>query len=694
MKKILSMVLAVVMLASTLSVCFATSFVSSAEVETVNLDGTTQWEYIKTPVDTAAPEGWTTGKDSSTDWVDGTLPLSFGSEHFECYARTTFTLTDASSISVMKMNVKWDEDAFMYLNGEQIWSASSYRDHAFLAVNLSEHTDKLVNGENILSVQFRNVNGGSLLDLSMEISSSLVDSNGYLYASGATCYNVGFGGAENVLDWDNNTCCGDGDKTGNTVIVHYGRTRTISEVYISCKDEGAPEAGGAWGTYDLYAMCDGIGTKIASGVEAWADGVTVTLNSAYKADAVKAVITSWNGTQWANVADMGAKPAAEDAAIATADCEGNPIVVEASKSGFYDWGDANLPTLVVDKNANTMCGAGYDENAEQSITVTFAEKTAIDSLYIACKNENAGNLPEGTPWGTYDIYVISSGFQYKVATDVEAWASGVIVELGKAYKADSLKVVISSWNNTGWAGVAELEVYAAESDVPLAANDLDGKPVVISMSAPGVYAFGEINKPQNIFDGDESTVCGSGYNEGMSILVDYAGKQYVDGLTITCKEEGYPGASKEGSEPESKAEWNGNPWGTYDIYVINDGVETLVATGVKAYPKSMAPEGETVVDFGKTYVADEIKIVITSWQGLQWANVAELSVNTVVVSDDNIYDIDGSGTADITDVTVLLSALSGADVAMKEGAGDINDDGEMNIQDVTALLSYLATAKG
>ena len=612
MKKILSMVLAVVMLASTLSVCFVTSFVSSAEVETVNLDGTTQWEYIKTAVDTAAPEGWTTGEDSSTDWVTGTLPLSFGYDHFECYARTSFDLTDAASISVMKMDVKWDEDAIMYLNGEQIWSASGYRDHAFLEVDLSEHTDKLANGENILSVQFRNVNGGSLLDLSMEISSSLVDSNGYLYASGATCYNVGFGGAENVLDWDNNSCCGDGPDTGNIVIVHYEDTRTIGEVFISCKNEGAPEGGGAWGTYDLYAICNGIETKIASGVEAWADGVTVTLNGAYNADSIKAVITSWNGSKWSNIADMGAKPAADGAAMATRDADGNAILSSVTFQNVY-YGSAEA---ILDKN-NATCAGDMDKSGNTFI-LNYTSTFKVGSVYIECKSE--GGAPEVGACGTYDIYAIKNGISTKIAEDVEVERyAGTTVTFDEAtYEAEAIKVVITDWYGTNWANIAELSATAAADNAPLATYGVDGQPVISS----GVtsFPFNGLNAVSNILDGNNGTCCGTGFYAGMSITLNYANKIYVDGMTIDCKDEGYP-----------VNENAGKAWGTYDIYVVNGTVVNKVAANVEAWPSTYAdkPEGANVVDLGATYPADSIIIVITSWNGTAWGNVADFSVDVV-----------------------------------------------------------------
>ena len=56
----------------------------------------------------------------------------------------------------------------------------------------------------------------------------------------------------------------------------------------------------------------------------------------------------------------------------------------------------------------------------------------------------------------------------------------------------------------------------------------------------------------------------------------------------------------------------------------------------------------------------------------------------------SVYDIDKDGSCTITDVTVLLNALSGV---QEIDGGDVDADGVRNISDVTALLNYLSTVK-
>ncbi|MBQ9129276.1 MAG: dockerin type I repeat-containing protein, partial [Clostridia bacterium] len=55
------------------------------------------------------------------------------------------------------------------------------------------------------------------------------------------------------------------------------------------------------------------------------------------------------------------------------------------------------------------------------------------------------------------------------------------------------------------------------------------------------------------------------------------------------------------------------------------------------------------------------------------------------------WDLDGDGKESISDVTVLLNHLSGAEGALiKEATADLDGDGKESISDVTALLNYLS----
>ena len=126
--------------------------------------------------------------------------------------------------------------------------------------------------------------------------------------------------------------------------------------------------------------------------------------------------------------------------------------------------------------------------------------------------------------------------------------------------------------------------------------------------------------------------------------------------------------------------------GTYDIYVVNNGVETLVASGVKAMTGT---DGGSLVTLDKSVEGDAIKVVITSWQGSAWACVADISAKEGEAPARDPYDVNGDGMVSIADVSTLLDYLSGA-ISLEDGVGDIDKDSTINIADVTCLLDNMA----
>ena len=55
-------------------------------------------------------------------------------------------------------------------------------------------------------------------------------------------------------------------------------------------------------------------------------------------------------------------------------------------------------------------------------------------------------------------------------------------------------------------------------------------------------------------------------------------------------------------------------------------------------------------------------------------------------------DVDGDGQVELTDVTVLITALLTEDFSsVNMEAADFNEDGAVNIADVTLLINYIAS---
>ena len=222
-----------------------------------------------------------------------------------------------------------------------------------------------------------------------------------------------------------------------------------------------------------------------------------------------------------------------------------------------------------------------------------------------------------------------------------------------------------------WACVADMMAKPCADEnkevVEQPAADENGNIYLSSATCTGFTSFGSINAPANVLDGNQTTVCGSNYNASVeqSVTVNFNVRTYVSEIFVQCKDEGTT-TNEDGSR------------GTYDIYVVNNGVETLVASGVKAMTGT---DGGSLVTLDKSVEGDAIKVVITSWQGSAWACVADISAKEGEAPARDPYDVNGDGMVSIADVSTLLDYLSGA-ISLEDVVGDIDKDSTINIADV------------
>lgn len=514
MRKTVSSILVCALLLSIF--VFSAQAVSDTEIELLAKGA--EWEYVvykesSTGLTTSAPEGWLNKADSA-EWTKGNAPFTctlytnasantkFPFDYFNAFIRTTFNLDDASKITCLTLNVKYDENPVIYINGQQVWSATGYKDNTYTAISLYGFSDYLKNGENTVCVNFSNINGGAVFDMDLIGETSETDADGYLYAQNASSTGFVYYGnndPSNVLDGNADTVCGSNWNSAEkqSVTVSYTDTKLIAEIYIQCKNEGIPENNEIWGTYDLYAILNGIDTKIASDVPALPDvkgGQTVKFDKPYKADAIKAVITSWNGSAWACVADLMAKPAPEGSDVSTADVDGNVILSGVSCTGFANFGTLNAPSNVLDGDQTSVCGSSYNANTVQSITVSFLDTVYLTEIFVQCKDEGTTTNDDGTR-GTYDIYVVKDGAETKIAESVPAVTGtngGYTVSLDRVAAVDAVKIVITSWQGSDWACVADVSFKAADFDLN------DDKNVSIADVTTLLNAIAE----------DEALVCG------------------------------------------------------------------------------------------------------------------------------------------------------------------------------------------
>ena len=375
------------------------------------------WEFAYTDNDSnaAAPAGYIAG-NAVSDIPYGQAPFTIPAYHdlnadsaiytilpgstMTTWFRQFFDVADASAVSTLKMELKYDEDPIVYLNGTQVYTATGYHDWGYVTVDLTEYKNLLVDGENCVVVRMVNAagGGGSVFDMSLD-AYAYYDENGKIAPVSASCNGfVGFGAINaptNVLDGDQSTVCGSGYNAAEDqyVRIDFAKHEIISQIFLQCKDEGTtPNADGSRGTYAVYGVQDGVEFLIADNVPAKTGtdgGYTINLATPVKADGVIVRITSWQGSAWACVADIIVTPAVfvyghvysawnvtlaptcVDAGSKTRTCEDcdEPAQVEAIEATGVHTYDAH--------GVCTVCGAHLPGDVSGDNAVTIEDVTAI-----------------------------------------------------------------------------------------------------------------------------------------------------------------------------------------------------------------------------------------------------------------------------------------------------------------------------
>lgn len=391
--------------------------------------------------------------------------------------RQFFDVADASKVVAMTMDLKYDEDPIVYINGTQVYSATGYRDSVFTTVSLNDYVDLLTDGANCVAVRMVNAagGGGSIFDMSLEYNDTGYDENGYIIPASASCENVySFGDlnkAENIIDGDNSSVCGDGDATGNRFTVHFRKAEMITEVYTQCKNEGdytGAEGFGHYGYYNIYANVNGKSTLIGENVPAiiWQQGgYNLVLDKAYVAESVTVEAVSWQGPGWACLGEIKVKATGEDVYY---DNDGCVLNLTATCENVVSFGALNDPSNILDGDQGSVCGSGFNADAPQTFTVTFPRTEYLKSVYLQCKYEGEYTGDEGLGhYGYYNVYAVSGGVETLIGENVPAIIAaqgGYTLDLAAPVKADAVKVVVASWQGPGWACLADIRVTAHTFD--------------------------------------------------------------------------------------------------------------------------------------------------------------------------------------------------------------------------------------
>lgn len=142
-----------------------------------------------TDLEAAVEAGWASSEEDESDWISGKGPFSIDESMFfvtqwpstvrPLLIRRHFSLSaeDMASVndpkSKISVSCSYDENPVIYLNGQQIWSATGRNDNNYATVNLNDEQRALLHeGDNVLAMSLTSGNGGGHADYGMKIVSS------------------------------------------------------------------------------------------------------------------------------------------------------------------------------------------------------------------------------------------------------------------------------------------------------------------------------------------------------------------------------------------------------------------------------------------------------------------------------------------------------------------------------------------
>ena len=210
---------------------------------------------------------------------------------------------------------------------------------------------------------------------------------------------------------------------------------------------------------------------------------------------------------------------------------------------------------------------------------------------------------------------------------------------------DGENTVCVSVSNVFGGGIFDMSLSAnAGAIVPEPPIDEDGNFVIQEVTTAGFANFGAINSPDNVLDGDQNTVTGSGFNDSVeqSVTLKFKEAGYIESVFVQCKDEGTT-TNEDGTR------------GTYHLYALNGDEQVDLGT-LKAVTGT---DGGATLTLSAPVAADGLKIVIESWEGDCWACVADVTVKASDVTPPPVVD-----TGDNTLFFVVLGVVALAGTAL------------------------------
>ena len=467
------------------AVGYSTTVKVSEEKDTMAIRYHDTWEYVVYPDDTAhaGPEGWLDGTDTAT-WTTAQSSIgaqSWGSwttkldcQYYSLFLRKTFTVTDASKVSGMTFYFLYDEDPVVYINGHEVLSLTGYHDSGYNTYDFSAYTEYLTTGTNILQIAIKNAVGGGGSDQALVIhyDATEVDHTSvtkgsvweYAFTGGTTTAEApaGFlagqavagtlyGVAPFVVPAYHNTTT---DHLLYTILPDSTMT-TYFRQFFDVKDAAAVTRLTLEWKYDENPIVYINGTQVHT-ESGYHDSSYRTVDlTAYKNLLVEG--TNCLAVRIENAGGGSIFDAALNV-VAYYDANGKIAPVSASQNGFAGFGSINAPENVLDGDQNSVCGSGFDANADQYVRIDFAKHEIVSSIFVQCKDEGTTSNADGTR-GTYDVYALQDGIETLIASNVPAVTGtdgGYTVNLTTPVKADGIIVRVTSWQGDCWACVADI----------------------------------------------------------------------------------------------------------------------------------------------------------------------------------------------------------------------------------------------
>ncbi len=177
--------------------------------------------------------------------------------------------------------------------------------------------------------------------------------------------------------------------------------------------------------------------------------------------------------------------------------------------------------------------------------------------------------------------------------------------------------------STGYGFNFDLSLKGGAAAEPLPAINEDGTINFVSIEKVGFSDFGNVNKVENLLDGDVNSCSGSGRNMDaeQGFIFTIIEEVEITQIYLQCK--GYEDNVQTSHE-------DGVTFGYYDIYIGDE----LVADDV---PAVSAMDGGSTVTFENPIKGTTIKVMLDGeWYASNWANLADIVVRNEAVEEDPV----------------------------------------------------------